>query len=200
MTKEPTGQPDDELRDWMADWQADPEPAPEIRDAIRQRIKRKSLRMALAVAFEILFTLAMLAFLTRSALRDPAPFNVGAMVCLALLVLWIEGCSLWYLRGTWRPSAETTSAFLDLSLLRCRRRLRALRAGWWLLALELGIMIPWILLSLKAKGAAFGLLVVLTALVSAVLIVEERRTRRELREWEEMQGSLGYASSGDRIA
>lgn len=184
-------QPDDELRDWMADWQADPEPASEVRDAIRQRVQRKSLRMALATATETIFGLGMLAFVVWSALRDPAPVNVAAMACLALLILWATGCSLWYLRGTWRPSAETTSAFLDLSVLRCHRRLGAVHAGWWLLALELAVMIPWIVLSLEAKTAAFGLLAVLTVLVSAFLIVAERRTRRELREWEEMRESLG---------
>ncbi len=200
MTREPTGEPDNELRDWMSDWQGDPEPAPEVRDAIHRRVQRKSLRMALATAFEIVFALAMLAFVTWSALREPTPINAGAMAVLALLILWATGVSLWYLRGTWRPSAETTSAFIDLSLLRCQRRLRAVRAGWWLLALELAVMIPWIVLSLKAKGAAFGLLAVLTALVSTVLIVTERRTRRELREWEEMRGSLDYASQRDHTA
>jgi hypothetical protein len=191
MTREPTGEPDNELRDWIADWQADPEPAPEVRDAIRKRVRRKSLRMALATAFEIVFAVVMLAFVAWSALREPSPINAGAMACLALLILWATGCSLWYLRGTWKPSAETTSAFVDLSLLRCHRRLRAVRAGWWLLALELAVMIPWIVLSLKAKGAGFGLLAVLTVLVSTFLIVAERRTRRELREWEEMRATSG---------
>ena len=190
MTKEPTSEPDNELNDWMADWQADPEPAPEVRDAIRQRVKRKSLRMALATAVEILFALAMLAFLARSALRVPTPINVGAMICLALLILWATGYSLWSLRGAWKPSTETAAAFIDLSILRCHRRLRAVRAGWWLLALELAVMIPWIVLSLKAKAAGFGLLAVLTAMVSVFLIVAERRARRELREWEQMREGL----------
>lgn len=184
-------EPDDELREWRDAWQADPEPASEARDAIRQRVKRKSLRMALAATFEILFALGMLAFVIWSALRDPAPINAGAMACLALLILWAVGCSLWYLRGTWRPSSETASAFVALSLLRCRRRLRAVRAGWWLLVLELAVMIPWIVLNVKARAAAFGLLAVLTVLVSAFLVVAERKTRRELREWEEMRRSLG---------
>ena len=67
-----------------------------------------------------------------------------------------------------------------------------MRAGWWLLALELAVMIPWIVFSLKAKTAGFGLLAVLTVLVSVFLIVAERRARGELREWEEMRGSLGF--------
>lgn len=182
---------DDELREWRADWQAEPEPGPEIRDAIRRRVQRKSFRMALATVAEVLFALAMLVFVAWSALRQPGPVHAVAMACLALLILWATGCSLWYLRGTWRPGTETTSAFVGLSLLRCRRRLRAVRAGWWLLALELAVMIPWIVLSLEAKGLAFGLLAAATALVSAFLAMAERKARRELREWEETRESLG---------
>jgi Na+/melibiose symporter-like transporter len=188
--KEP-GEPDDELLEWRAGWQADPEPGPEIRDVIRQRVKRRSLKMALSAAGEMVSAIGMLAFVAWSALRDPTAINVGAMACLALLILWAMSFSLWYLRGTWRPSAETTSAFVALSVLRCQRRLQALRAGWWLLALELAVMTPWICLRLKAQAAAWGFLAFLTAMVSVGLIIAQRRTRRELREWQEMRASLG---------
>lgn len=193
MTRTPreTGEPDDELLEWRAGWQADPEPAPEVRDLIRRRVKRRSLKMALSTAGELVTGIAMLVFVAWSALRDPTAINVGAMACLALLILWAMSFSLWYLRGTWRPRAETTSAFVALSVLRCQRRLQALRAGWWLLALELAVMIPWICLRLKAQAAAWSLLAFLTALVSVCLIAAQRRTRRELREWEEMRASLG---------
>ena len=191
MTKESNGQPDDELRDWMTDWQADPEPAPEILDAIRRRVRRKSVWMALSLTGEVALVLWMLAFLAQSALTHPTPTHVCTLVCLALLILWATGWRLWYLRGTWRPSAETTSAFIDLSILRCQRGLKALQAGWLLLVLELTVMIPWVVLSVQAKGAAFGLMAVLTVLTSTFLIVAGRRTRRELREWEEMRVSLG---------
>jgi hypothetical protein len=194
-------EPDDELREWMADWQAEPEPAPEVRDAIRRRVKRQSLKMALATAGEMLFALAMLAFVIVSAYARPTALNIVAMGGLALLILWSMGYSLWSLRGTWRPSAETTAAFLALSILRCHRRLRTLRAGWWLLALELAIMIPWLYLGLNSDSSrspaagdyavAAGALVYLTGIVVAFLIGGERKVRRERAELEEMRRGLG---------
>lgn len=190
---------DDELREWMADWQAEPEPAPEVRDAIRRRVKRQSLKMALSLAGEGGLTVGLLAIVANSAVRWPEPLNLAAMAGLAALILWAMGSGLWYRRGTWRPAAETTSAFLDLSILRCRRRLAALRAGWFLLAVELAILVPWLLVLLGGEPlrdyvGAFGFLVLLTALVVAFSVIARGRTRRELREMEAARRSLGEGS------
>lgn len=188
--------PDDELREWRADWQADPEPAPEVRDAIRRRVRRQSLKLALYTAGDVTVGLLMLALVLRAAFVLPVFFNVAAMAGLALVILWAVPYGLWCLRGAWRPSAETTSAFLALSILRCRRRLRTLRAGWWLLAMELAIMIPWLHLLLSSRQAArsyalaFGYLLLVTGLAVAFLIGSKRRVRRELRELEEMRRGL----------
>lgn len=187
---------DDELREWMADWQAEPEPAPEIRDAIRRRVKRQSLKMALSLAGETVLTLGLLAIVSNSAVRWPEPLNLAAMAGLAVLILWAMGSSFWYRRGTWQPAAETTSAFLDLSILRCRRRLAALRAGWFLLAVELAILVPWLCVLLRDAPVGdyvggFGFLALLTAVVAAFSLAAQGRTRRELGEMEAVRRSLG---------
>lgn len=189
-------EPDDELRQWMADWQGDPEPAPEVRDAIQRRVRRQSVKMALYTAGELTLSLVMLAFVIRTAVARPVFFNVAAMAGLALVILWAVTYSLWSSRGTWRPGAETTTAFLDLSVLRCRRRLNALRAGWWLLAMELAILIPWLHLLLSSRpahppaawsyAAGFGFLLLVASLAVVFLIVARRKARRELRELEEL--------------
>lgn len=194
-------QPDDELRDWMADWQADPGPTPEVREAIRRRVKRQGLKLALCTAAEVTVSLLMLAFVLRAAVKLPVFFNVATMAGLALVIVWALIYGLWSLRSTWRPNAETTSAFLDLSILRCRRRLRTLRAAWWLLGLELAILIPWLWLLLSSRpsvqlatrshAAAYGALAFMTALAVLFLIGMKRRVRRELRELEELRESLG---------
>lgn len=193
-------EPDDELREWMSDWQVGPEPEPEVRDAIRRRVRRQSRKLVLYTAGELTLGLLMLAFVIRTAVARPVFFNVAAMAGLALAILWAVTYSLWSSRGTWRPAAETTTAFLDLSILRCRRRLNALRAGWWLLAVELAIMIPWLHLLLRSGGAnapltpgyaaAFGFLILVASLAVAFLIVAKRKARRELREIEELQRDL----------
>jgi hypothetical protein len=193
-------EPDDELREWMADWQGDPEPAPEVRDAIRRRVRRQSFKLALYTAGEMSIGLVMLAFVIHTAVARPVLFNVTAMAGLALAILWAVTYSLWSSRGTWRPSAATTTAFLDLSVLRCRRRLNALRAGWWLLALELAIMIPWLHLLLSSGSphapatssyaAAFGFLLLVASLAVVFLMVARRKALRELRELEELRRCL----------
>jgi hypothetical protein len=182
--------PDEELREWITDWQAGAEPAAEVRDAIRRRVKRQSFKMALYAAGEMVFGLSMLAFVIYSAAVRPAPFHLAAMGGLALLILWALAYSLWSLRGTWRPSAETTAAFLNLSILRCQRRLGAVRAGWWLLALELAILIPWLFESLGAGPLAYGLLAVLTVLVTAFLIGTKRQVLGDLQELEQLQKAM----------
>jgi hypothetical protein len=186
---------DDELRDWIADWQAEPEPAPELREAIRRRVKRQGLKMAWSLAGEVVLTAGLLAIVIRGALLRPEPLNLAAMTGLAVLILWALGCSLWYRRGTWRPSAETTSAFLNLSILRCHRRLAVVRAGWFLLAVELAILIPWLFVILGDSSlgdylGAFGFLALLTALVVAFSLTAQGRARRELEELEEVRRSL----------
>jgi hypothetical protein len=187
---------DDELREWIADWQTEPEPAPEVRDNIRRRVKRQTLKMALSLAGEVVLTAGLLAIVIRSAVLWPEPLNLAAMAGLAMLIFWAIGSSLWYRRGTWRPSAETASAFLDLSILRCRRRLAALRAGWFLLALEEAILIPWLCLLLNGKPVSryvggFGFLVLMTALIVGFSLTAQWRTRRELGELEAARRSLG---------
>lgn len=195
-----TEKPDAELKDWMADWQADPAPASEVRDAIRRRVRRQSLGMAWIVAGELALAAALLAFVIHFAIRHPTPIDVATMSGLALLILWITAYGLWNRRGTWRPAAETTTAFLALSETRCRRRLRALTAGWWLLAAEVALYIPWIASHLRSaegrlasKGAvaSYGFLVLTTAAVAGVLLWVDRRTRRELKEIEEMRREVG---------
>jgi hypothetical protein len=114
------------------------------------------------------------------------PLDFFTMTSFALLAVGAFGFSLWNRWGLWRPSAESTLAYLDLALLRCRRRVRGLRAGWALLVLEVVLYIPWIghRLALNAgKGftpfAAYGFLAGAVGLTGAILLALGARTRRE---------------------
>ena len=178
---------DDELREWMSDWQADSEPAPDVRDAIRRRVRRQGFGMILLAAGEVAFACAMLVFLIGFAVRHPQPVDVATMAGFSLLVVWATGYGLWYRRGLWRPEAETTAAFLALSIRRCQRRLLALRAGWWLLAAEVVLFVPWIQFHAESPADylfSYGFLALMAGGAAAVLVVLGRRTRRELGELE----------------
>lgn len=192
-------EPDDELLAWRADWQAEAGPTSQALEAIRRRVRRQSRGMALLLAGELLLAAGALVFLIRFALHHPDPVDVATMAGLCLLTLWATACSLWLRRGLWKPETETTAAFLALSVDRGRRRLRSLRASWWLLGGEIALFIPWIWHSLHLGGppaagalaAAYGFLLFVVATTAAILIWIGRWTRRELRRLEEMRA--GYA-------
>jgi hypothetical protein len=187
---------DDELREWMADWQTDSEPAADVREAIRRRVRRQSRGMVLLAAGELAFACGMLVFLIGFAVRHPQPIDVATMAGFSLLVIWATGYSLWYRRGLWRPDAETTASFLALAIRRCRRRLLALRAGWWLLGVEIILFVPWIAWHLQSAAPAeyvtsYGFLALMAGGAAAVLVVLSRRTQRELAELEGVRGGVG---------
>jgi hypothetical protein len=137
-------EPDDELLAWRTDWQAEAGPTPEALAAIRRRVRRQSRGMALLLAGELLLAAGALVFLIRFAIHHPDPMDVVTMAGLCLLTLWATACSLWLRHGLWKPESGTTAAFLALSVDRARRRLRSLRAAWWLLGGEIALFIPWI--------------------------------------------------------
>lgn len=189
-------EPVDELREWMADWQDGAAPSPQVLEEIRLRVRRQSRRMAWMLAGEMAIAAGALILLGRFALLHPDPLDTAAMGGLALLVVWAAAFSLRLHRGLWRPSAETTEAFLALSIERCRRRLRSLRAAWGLLAGELALFIPWLWHRLHLGPAApaardyvfaYGFLALLAVAVMSFVLAVARRIRRELRELERLR-------------
>ena len=74
-----------------------------------------------------------------------------AEVWLFILVTW-AGC-LWIVRGTWRPLAETTVAFIDISIRRCRSNLRGASFGAWLYVCQLSFVMLWKLYSTSIELA-----------------------------------------------
>lgn len=191
-------EPMEDLREWMADWQQDDAaPSPQALEEIRLRVRRQSRRMVWMLAGEMAVAAGALILLVRFALLHPDPLDVAAMTGLSLLVVGAAVFSLRLHRGLWRPSAATTEAFLALSIERCRRRLRSLRAAWGLLAGELAVFIPWLWYRLHRGPAApaardyvltYGFLALLAVAVMSIVLAVARRTRRELRELERLRG------------
>jgi hypothetical protein len=98
--------------------------------------------------------------------------------------------SIWNWRHSLRASADTTTAYVTLSIDRIRRLRRAIRFGWGLLAAELLVLGPWVWYSLyggqyppsaEAERFAWGLLVIMTTLALLFLIGIQRWLAREAR-------------------
>lgn len=191
---------DPEMENWAAAWQAAPPQSlePEV-EALRRRVERRSRWLVLETVSEALISAAALGLLLRAALAEPAAWNLATMAGLALLIVWIWIFALWNRRGLWRPEAATLAAHLEISLRRGHRRLRGLRAGWWLLAGEAFLLVPWLWRANQSRGLASATadflwggiaLAGLCALASAILLLLGRRARREIVELEALRRSF----------
>jgi len=205
-----------ELAAWREAWQTPERPAKsaypanppnppkigaeELAVSLRRQVRRRSLGLRWMTAGEAALTLTAIVVLEKLARSLGSPLDLFTLTTFAVLAACAFGFSLWNRWGIWRPSAESTAAYLELSLQRCRRRVRGLRAAWGLLALEVVLYLPWIGHRLRLKGetephvsaawGAYGFLALVAAIAAAILLVLGRRTRREIEKWEEMRRSL----------
>ena len=195
---------DPEWHDLMDAWQSEaPEeaaPPPlsdEVRRRIRGKVKRHSYLLVLLMVSEIAVAVGMMAWMI-GALDLRRPVDLFALI--GTLVLF--GVAFYYTvrnrRGTWWPAAESTTTFVDLSIERCRRKLRTVRFIPKLLAggvSFLAVYGTWTLLSKAAPAVKwiefFAFLVLYPAVWLAWGAWYKRKTLRELAEWEELRRSLG---------
>ncbi|MET0291500.1 MAG: hypothetical protein ABW136_03985 [Steroidobacteraceae bacterium] len=108
---------DAELRAWQRDWREQSLPTTSADELARlvHRGTRNALYGTLGAAA---FTLLAVVPLMQRALRGEIEprFLIGILTFVALV--W--GSALWLSRGTWQPRDESTNAFLDISIRRCR--------------------------------------------------------------------------------
>ena len=133
----------------------------------------------------------LLVYTTWAWLRpDPAMLVAGAAVWV--IVLATTAFEIWNRRDTWRPRNQSTRAFLDLTELQLRRRLRGLAFGWILLLVETAFFVPWIAWVVgegeSGEGltgsylAAYGFLAAMVLGFAIGLVWLRRRVERQLAE------------------
>jgi hypothetical protein len=144
---------DTELEGWRQSWQSETA----VPADLRNRVQRQTLWMRIALVADILVTLTMGGGTTLLAIRSPRPeyLILAAATWFFLMAAW--AFSLVARRGTWQPPlAETTDAFLDLSLRRCRAQL----AGVWFCAAlylaEIAFCLAWIYRESPPRGLSWG--------------------------------------------
>jgi hypothetical protein len=134
---------DVELDTWRRQWQADPAQPHRNRLAadLKERVARDSRRMMIGLVAPVLVTAVIGGGMALQALQTlrAADIVLALEVWLFILVTWV-GC-IRIARGTWRPLAETTAAFVDLSIRRCRANLRSVPFGLALYVCQLIIVV-----------------------------------------------------------
>ena len=115
---------DDELDLWRKQWRGQPAV---VMDLIR-RVERETVQMRTGWV-TLLVPSAVATVATVLVAMKP---NTGGVLFVAGLWLFI-GITAWLakrnLRGVWTPAAETTAAYIELSIERCRRVKRGYLVG-----------------------------------------------------------------------
>jgi hypothetical protein len=188
----------DDLEQWAHAWQqlSEPQTGPA---AIRAHVGRRSVLITVWVTAEIVLCVAMLGFLLLRTVIALDPIEQVVQGVLALMTAGSLLFSIWNWRHSLRASADTTSAYVTLSIDRIRRLRRAIRFGWGLLTAELLVLGPWVWYALyggeqppsaDAERFAWGLLVTMTTLALLFLIGVQRWVAREGRILDELRREL----------
>ena len=180
---------DTELASWQRQWQG--QPVSDIPQHLRRLVERESRRMRWSLLSPVLATIVVGGIFTAPALRSGEADAIGLAVSVWIIFALTWTFFLWNSAGTWRPEAETTAAFLDVSLRRCHRAIRGAAFGVVLYVGELAFCISWILrhpsgapretLSSLVLGWPVGAVVwLVTPAFFAFVFWYLRRRRREL--------------------
>jgi hypothetical protein len=134
---------DTELTQWRRQWRGEPpESASRAEEAerLRQHVLRGTRRAKLSLIAPISVTVGVGGGMTLLALRGEHPLHLALAIetWVFIAVIW-AGC-LWIARGTWRPLADTTAAFVDISIRRRIANRRGATFGLCLYVFQLLIM------------------------------------------------------------
>lgn len=179
------GEPDLELEGWQRHWQSqDAVPAD-----LAQRVAAGTRSLRRGRIAEILTTIVMCgatalwALVSRSA--DVIVLAVG--VWLLVAIAWAASTML--RRGISQPVTSTTSAFVEISILRCERSLHAITFQAAFYVVIVGFDLVWLyyyraessVQELLMRPPVIGVLTIVTPVLAAAAIWYRRRLQRELK-------------------
>ncbi len=180
---------DVELDAWRRHWQSDLRVAP----TLKQRVERETRAMRRLVIGEIVVTIVFgggsLAWAALSLRPDVFVLALGVWAFIA--IAWT--ISFLLRRGAWTPLTSTTMAFVELSILRCRRRRESIVAQAVLYVMILGFDLAWIYAT-RPAGSERSVVSFLTsgeiawvwALTAALGVAAIRQRQKLARELENL--------------
>lgn len=183
-----------ELQQWRAAWNAPGQTMLTPAFDFHAEYRRQQRGLRFRYLFGIGFAVALIAY-AIVVLRGDFRLEVLAWA----IVVWITtvgvtAFSMWNWRGLWRASACSIREYADIYEQRSLATLRAIRFGYWFLALQLSISVPWLTwdfgraqISSTRYGLAMGSLALLTA---AFLFWFPRSRRRASLELSRVQETM----------
>jgi hypothetical protein len=193
---------DGEMDAWRRQWQGQGAGKPvadsDAVERLRRSVARETWWNKWGLVFPILVTLWSGSTIVIPALRTgSAPgVLVGVESLVFIAVIWVV--ALWLARGTWRPLADSTAAFIDVSI---RRREAYIRgavvaacfyvAQFAFLVLAIGLNSPIGIAGVLASTPAVIIGWIGMPVVLAALYWLGRRQRKELERLRELKRQLG---------
>jgi hypothetical protein len=190
---------DGEMESWRRQWQGGSTPGIDAAaiERLRRGVARENFWSIWGLIFPILVTLGSGATVVMPALRSERPLGVllGVESFVFIVVVWIV--ALWLGRGTYRPLADTTAAFIDVSIRRREAYARGAIAGACLyvaqfavLVLAMGLEMPGGFGAVLASTPAMVLGWIGMPVVFAGLYWFGRRQRADLERLRELKRQL----------
>jgi hypothetical protein len=143
---------DNELAGWQREWRGQALPSISAEELART-VRRGNRHALVGTLGAALLTVVALAPLVRRAVDGT--IDVQFLTGIVAFVVLVWASALWLARGTWRPRDETTAAFLEVSIRRCRAALLGVPVAVVLYFAEL----VYVLVSMhRIEGADFGAL------------------------------------------
>jgi hypothetical protein len=174
-----------ELTTWRRQWLTDSPVLP----SLKERVERETRWMRRFVIGEVVVTIVFgggsLAWAAYTLRSETLVLALGVWAFLAMA--WT--ISFLLRRAAWTPLTATTTAFLDLSILRCRRRRESILAQAVLYLMILGFDFIWIYFTRDpAEPSVIALLASrefawawpITLVLGVVAMQQRRRLTREL--------------------
>jgi hypothetical protein len=165
---------DTEIQSWQREWRDQTDPLPDL----KKKIKRQNLHLVASV----FLLCACLAVSTTEAIRTRNSLIAGFAVGVWFAGLVAGTYAWWVRRGTWKPAAQTTLAYLQLSHQRAVARVRTIRFSFYfLLVATVLYVIPvvwyW-------KSFSYRAPLILAAMVAELFFFRylARRKQREIEE------------------
>jgi predicted membrane protein len=179
---------DAELEQWRDQWQSASE-APALAD-LSKRVARESRTLRMMLLGDILVTVVIGGAVIVYAMLDPRPATaiLAAATWLFIIVAWIFGLS--NRRATWSPSASSTSAFLGLSIRRCRGNLRSVTFGAILYSVEMAFCLSWIANETGVSRTLLITISLVTLIFAALLFIYRKKKLADLAYLTNLQRDL----------
>ena len=166
-------------------------------DDLRDRVERETRRQVVALILPALVTVVIGGGMAARAFSTGTVADIAYAVETWLFIAATWAGALWIARGDWRPLGQSTVAFVEISIRRCRAVVNSLRLAVGLYVVQLAVTLAlhgyfssagWTVLLTSAPMIAIGWVGLPLAIVAAGYVI--RRKTRELAGLLELRRQL----------